>query len=246
MKSKIGVSLVFHEKDLESKIHDSKEIGYDFVEIGIGTKIIPNTSFEIRMNTIRNIIPIFSVHLPGIDYKENEIEKCKKFIEILSDQGIRLFIIHLFSPNLQTEKNFDVKINALKYLTDFAKMRDIILTLENTEEDEITLKNVFEKIPEINFCLDIGHANLFAKKNRSIKLINHFAKLLKHIHISDNLGGDSESADLHLPLGEGKINFNPIFEKLKEINYSGSITLELFNPDWEPIKKSFKILRELF
>lgn len=95
----------------------------------------------------------------------------------------------------------------------------------------MTLKKAFEEIPTIYFCLDVGHAK--------------FGKLLKHIHIHDNIGGDSEKQDLHLPIGDGKINFKPIFEKLKETKYSGNITLEVYNPDKESRKISITRVREL-
>ena len=250
MESKIGGSLntglTSYKRELESKVQDFKAAGYDFAELALGLSLKTDKSFEDRLKMLRNLIPILSAHLPDIDHKKEEIERCKNFIEILSDQGINLFVIHLFSPNLQTKDNFDLKIKTLKYLTETAKNKDTTLVLENTEEYGTTLKSVFDKVPEIDFCLDIGHANLFAKENRSINLINNFEKLLKHVHVHDNIGGDSEESDLHLPLGEGNINFKPIFEKLKEIKYSGNVILELHKADLGSSKISIKRLRELF
>ena len=244
MKPKIGGSLIVRstsQHDIESELDDFKAAGYDFAELFLSSKIMINATFERIIGTIKNMIPIFSVHLPDIE----EIERCKRLIEILSDKEINLFVMHLHSPNLPTKENFDLKIETLKLLTNIAKNKNSILALENTEEDVMTLKNVFDQIPEIDFCLDIGHANLFAKENRSIKLIDHFEKLLRHIHVSDNNGGYSEQSDIHLPIGEGTINFKPIFEKLKEIDYSGNINLELYKPDLESRKLSIKRLREL-
>ena len=145
---------------------------------------------------------------------------------------------------MPTKTNLDLKIKGLKELTDFAKSKNSILALENTEEDVDTLEKVFDKIPKIKFCLDIGHANLFAEENRSVSLINNFGKFLKHIHIHDNFGGNAEKFDLHLPIGEGGINFTPIFDKLKEMKYSGNITLEVYNPDKEYRKISISRVRK--
>ena len=246
MKPKIGGSLILplasRKKDIESELSDFKSLGYDFAELGLSSKTIIDISFKNRVNILKNLIPILSAHLPSIE----EIDRCKKFIEILSDQEINLFIVHLHSPNLPTKENFALKIERLQFLVKIAKNRDSLLVLENTEEDVITLKKVFDEIPEIDFCLDIGHANLFAKGNRSVNLINNFTKLLRHVHVNDNIGGNSEQSDLHLPIGEGNINFKPIFEKLKEIKYSGNITNELYKADLESAKISIKRLRELF
>ncbi|MHA2037131.1 MAG: sugar phosphate isomerase/epimerase family protein [Promethearchaeota archaeon] len=247
---KIGGSLIVKSDSQDiytiPELREFKKVGFDYAELFLGKDIVPNNPLEDKLKTIRNQISILSGHLPDINHKKEEIERCKKFIGFMADLGIKTIVIHLYSPDIQTEENFDLKINTLKYLTETAKNKDITLALENTEEYGATLQRVFERIPDIDFCLDIGHANLFSKENRSIKLINNFEKRLKHIHISDNVGGDSESADLHLPIGEGNIKFKPIFEKLKEINYSGNISLELFKPDLESVKKSIRRLRELF
>lgn len=242
MKAKIGGS-TYCKQNLYSELQNLKKIGYDFAELDLGLPIEPNKIFENNIKRVKNIIPILSAHLPEIDFKEEEIERCKKFIEILSNQNINLFIIHLFSRNLQTYNNFDLKIKGLKQLTDFAKNKSSVLALENTEEDVDLLEKVFERIPEINFCLDIGHANLFAKENRSVVLIKKFGKFLKHIHVHDNFGGNDEESDLHLPIGEGKIDFKPIFDELKKIRYSDNISLEVFNSDKNGKKMSINKIK---
>ncbi len=244
MKSKIGGS-TYCKQPFESELQNLKLLGYDFAEVDLGLPIEPNESFETELKKVRNIIPILVGHLPEIDFKKEEIERCKKFIEILSHQNINLFVIHLFSRNLPTKGNINLKIRSLKELTDFAKNNNSIIALENTEEDVDILKKVFDKIPGISFCLDIGHANLFAKENRSINLIKNFGKILKHVHVHDNVGGDSEKFDLHLPIEAGRINFAPIFDKLKEIKYSGNVTLEVYNPDKEYRKISIDRIRKL-
>jgi len=245
MKSKIGGS-TYCKQELESELKNLKATGYDFAELDLGLPIEPNKIFEDELKIVKNIIPILVGHLPEIDFKKEEIGRCKKFIEILSNQNVNLFVIHLFSKNLPTKNNIDLKIRSLKELTDFAKSKNSILALENTEEDVDILKKVFNEIPAIHFCLDIGHANLFAKENRSINLINNFGKfLLKHIHIHDNNGGYAEKFDLHLPIGAGRINFTPIFDKLRETNYSGNITLEVYNPDKECRKISIDKVKKL-
>ena len=245
MKSKIGGSIRFSKQDLELELLNLKEIGYNYAELALGLPTEPNKVFDNKLKTHRNVIPIISGHLPQIDYTKKEMERCRKFIEILSDQGTHLFVIHLYSQNLHTKDNIDLKIKKLRKLADFAQCKDSVLTLENTEEDLTTLKKVFGEISSIDFCLDIGHANLFSKENQSINLINNFAQILKHIHIHDNVGGDSEKFDLHLPIDDGNINFKQIFERLKEVKYSGDITIELYSADKESRIRSIKRVREL-
>ena len=246
MNLKIGASLNFNQ-NLSSELRIFKSLGYDYAELGTSLSL-PIKLYEKKLKKISNKFPVLTLHLPQIDYNDNEIELCKKLIELSANYDITLFIIHLYSLNLPTTNHLEQKVKALRYLADFAKSKNTILTLENTEERVIILKPVFEAIPNISFCLDIGHANLFAE-NQSINFIQEFGKRLQHIHIHDNLGGnhsDPEKYDIHLPVGEGNIEFEPIFEKLRGIRYSGNITVEsTYKPRLEEREISIKRVRRL-
>ncbi|MGC8605230.1 MAG: hypothetical protein ACP5VS_16305, partial [Desulfomonilaceae bacterium] len=45
-------------------------------------------------------------------------------------------------------------------------------------------------------------------------------------------GGDSPKADLHLPIGEGNVDFGSIFKALLTIDYDCTSTLEV-KPEFE-------------
>jgi sugar phosphate isomerase/epimerase len=75
--------------------------------------------------------------------------------------------------------------------------------------------------------LDIGHGELLAPENTAYRFIATFPDRIRHIHIHDNRGGNSPNDDLHLPLGEGIINFPPILSALVHSGYDGTITLEV-------------------
>lgn len=246
MNSKIGASLNFNQ-DLNSELRIFKSLGYDYAELSTSLSF-PIKLYEKKLKKMSNKFPILTLHLPQLDYKDYEIELCKKLIEISANHGVTLFIIHLYSINLPTSNNLEQKIKALQALANFAKSKNTILTLENTEENVVIFELVFETIPSISFCLDIGHANLFAE-NQSVNFIQHFGKRLQHIHIHDNLGGnhsDPEKYDIHLPVGEGNIEFEPIFEKLRGIRYSGNITVEsTYKPSLEEREISIKSVRSL-
>ncbi|MCK4730484.1 MAG: hypothetical protein KAT28_04145 [Candidatus Aenigmarchaeota archaeon] len=153
MKSKVGGS-TYCKQNLESELQDLKEVGYDFAELDLGLPFEPNETFELELKRLKNIIPILVGHLPEIDFKIEEIERCKKFIKILSDQNVNLFVIHLFSRNLSTKDNFDLKIRALKELTDFAKNENSEIVVENTEEYTEILKKVFDSVPEMKYPIE--------------------------------------------------------------------------------------------
>ena len=223
---KVG-GATFCKEDLLSSAKKLKSFDYDFVELDLGLPILPNEEFENKLSQIDEIIPVLVGHLPFIDFKKDELQRCKEFIKIMSKVNTRLFAFHPTSLNPSANCSFQLKLNFLSELSLFAKTNGSMLLLENTEENTETLKNIFEKIPPIGFCLDVGHANLFSKTNRSAKMIQTFIGLLKHVHLHDNVGGFSLECDLHLPIGAGNINFERVLRKLTEVGYIGDITLEI-------------------
>jgi len=90
--------------------------------------------------------------------------------------------------------------------------------------------------------LDIGHGELLSDKNRAYGFIDKCFERIKHVHIHDNFGGDSPEDDLHLPLGEGKINFSSILLELKGKEYDNNITLEV-KPEY--LVQGKKIIEEI-
>lgn len=138
----------------------------------------------------------------------------------------------------------DEKMETLRTLHKRAEAQGMRLCLENTEESVVQLGDLFRAMPWLTFCLDVGHANLFS--NDPVDFIESFRDRLAHVHIHDNRGGDSEGDDLHLPPGEGTIDFPRVLEALKSIGYSGAITLELAPSDDVRLKvESLGRLREM-
>lgn len=96
-------------------------------------------------------------------------------------------------------------------------------------------KAVFESFAHLHLVLDIGHAFIGDRSGRRIAaFIDAFGDRLIHIHASDNHGTHDE----HLCIGHGKINFKPIMQKLSGIDYDGTITLEVFDPDRSTLTRS--------
>lgn len=91
---------------------------------------------------------------------------------------------------------------------------------------KVAIENVFErnpdnlyelllKLPEntFGFCFDPGHANLFTEVPM-IEWLNALGMRLFEIHIHDNNG----KYDEHLPLGDGRIPYDEIFQAINKKN----------------------------
>ncbi|MBW2341716.1 MAG: sugar phosphate isomerase/epimerase [Deltaproteobacteria bacterium] len=71
------------------------------------------------------------------------------------------------------------------------------------------------------------HAQLLRKETTAFGLIAAYPDSIKHIHLHDNLGGNSPKDGLHLPPDKGIVDIRGIFETLERIGYAGTATLEL-------------------
>ena len=156
------------------------------------------------------------------------LKKLLKILPLLRDLETTILTIHLWmDARFVSKKTIQYKMGLLNRLTEAANKFGITICLENLSEHSDHLKEVFENTPLLKLTLDLGHAQLLAERNTSLGFMANFPDRIEHIHLHDNRGGWSPKDDLHLPVGEGIIDFNKLLRKLKETGYSKTMTLEL-------------------
>jgi len=112
----------------------------------------------------------------------------------------------------------------VSYLNNWKRTnRDFFLNLaEKFPEREILIENMFDESPDVLFslaeeikgasnigiCLDYAHAAAFGE--RPSEWIRQLAPYIRHMHLNDN----DLKEDLHLPVGEGCIDWAE-FEKVR-------------------------------
>jgi sugar phosphate isomerase/epimerase len=154
--------------------------------------------------------------------------KLLQVLSVMPELEMRLLTLHLWmDPRFVTVETIAYKIGFLQKLTERASGNGIGVCLENLSENSSHLAEVLAAVPALNLTLDLGHAELLTKVNTSLGFLENCPERIKHIHLHDNRGGNSPDDDLHLPVGQGEIDFHKIFQKLHAVDYSVTITLEL-------------------
>ena len=211
------------------------ELGLRFAEI----PIIKPGQFLPRIgdyNALREELGIYYLcHGPregdpnNTDTLENTyLPKLMHILSIMPQMKMRLLTIHLWlDPRFVAPEVIAYKIGFLKRVLQRAGDSDITLCIENLSENAEHMAPIFDALPSLNLTLDLGHAQLLWDQNTSFGFIEKFPDRIRHIHLHDNLGGDSNTDDLHLPVGKGAVDFEGIFRKLNQIGYDGTMTLEL-------------------
>lgn len=160
----------------------------------------------------------------------------KRAIECTAEAGGNICIIH---PDVSV----DAKRNAEMYmeLLPFAKECGVKIATENMwkwdkEKDCAmfascaTPESFCEHVDLVAddwlvACLDIGHAEMKGSDTTAAQMIRALGSRLQALHIHDN----DKWHDSHQIPFSMDIDFGPIAEALKEVNYSGYYTLEASN-----------------
>lgn len=128
--------------------------------------------------------------------------------------------------------------NSLETLANTASAHRVRIALENMRRrpdapnrtgmhvDELSQIISDTDSSTVGICLDTGHANI-SEEDGLIAAFERNAGRIIHVHLNDNLGKD----DLHLPLGQGNINFELFSRTLKQSAYAGMLELEVGVPE---------------
>jgi sugar phosphate isomerase/epimerase len=174
------------------------------------------------------------------------VEELKLCLTAFAQLGARWMNLHpdgnapLHPRDFVIERN----IQSLRDLAGTAKDCGVGLMIENLPGRFNTVRQLaplFDALPDVGLHLDVGHSNLMVEPNSADELIAAYGPRLRHVHLHDNKGG---TADLHLPLGTGTVDFPHYIRTLKNSGYDGTITLEVFTPDSHHLTYSRDLLRK--
>jgi len=169
----------------------------------------------------------------------NELERCAR---IFSALGATIMNIHpcYVSPPAMRASIIELNIEALKPIVQMASCHDLTIAFENFTApfDRITtFQRMFSEVEELRLHLDFGHANM-GRNNHEV-FCQQLGEYIAHVHFSDNRA----TADHHMPLGVGNIDWKNAVNSLKATGYDGTITLEVFCGDSRMLFKYLDLSR---
>jgi sugar phosphate isomerase/epimerase len=134
------------------------------------------------------------------------VENFRQLAKTAADQSLTVLI-----ENLPKEKNGD-KVGLLP--------QEVLQVIKAVNMDNL------------KFCFDIGHGTLSANQYgfNILDFVTMLSPYLHHMHIHDNQGipedVDSTFGDQHLPLGQGKVEYQKIFQAITGLGVKNAV-LEL-------------------
>ena len=149
------------------------------------------------------------------------VDRYKNDIRICKENNIPMVIMHLTSKK-EAPKYNELGIKRLQEIVDFAKSLDVKVAFENTKIKGY-IDYVIENIDNDNvgICFDSGHYHVHFKDELDFP---KFKNRIIAVHLHDN----DQSSDQHLIPFDGTLDWEKTIKHLKENNYDGPITMELY------------------
>jgi sugar phosphate isomerase/epimerase len=260
---------MFEDWKIEDVFEYTAGLGYDAVEIApftLAESVVDISQTErdaIKKSAEDNNIEIAGLHWllvspkglhvnhPDSDIRAKTRAYFLALIQCCADLEGKIMVIG--SPNernvlepLTPEQAWEYTRETFSECAEFAQERDVVLCMEplaslhtNFITNPTEAVRMVEAVDNPNFQLILDVTSTAAENLDMPTQIRECAPHVAHFHTNDDNG--------YLP-GSGNVEYPPIIEALKEINYTGYLSTEVFNfePDPQTIaRQSIEFLKTL-
>jgi len=232
--------------DTQTGLEHISRIGFDSVDIFTEAMTIEKDEVKKIIKTCeKNSLPIASTVMVAaglVDFNQSvrdfHVSRAKKFVDLAEqfDSDNLLLVIGEYiwqREVIPPEDQWNWGVECVREIGEYAGAKGIEIALELEPFRMSLLNSIPEMVRFIDDCdtgnvkanIDISHLVLSDSCPSEIALLKGKAN---HVHISDCDGmvhGD-------LPPGHGVVKFSPFLQAIKELEFDGSISLELeYSPD---------------
>ena len=163
------------------------------------------------------------------EYRPMRIKNLCDGADFAKKLKVKNVVTHMgFIPENPNDPQFAPFCVAVRAVAQHLKSNEQNLLFETGQETPVTMLRCFEKVGLDNLGVNLDTANLilYGKAN-PVDALDVFGKYVMNLHAKDGCyptnGHDLGS---ETPIGQGKVDFEKLFEKLHEIGYDGFVTIE--------------------
>ena len=184
-------------------------------------------------------------------FRFTRVRNLKKGIEFAQKIHVKDVATHVgYLPENPYDPTYAEVLLCLKGLVKLCKENDQNFLFETGQETPVTLKRAIQDLEKelgkgnIGINLDPANLVMYGKAN-PVDSLEVFGEYVMGIHGKDGkYPTDGHELGVEVPLGEGKVNYPAFIAKLKEIGYTGDITIER-EISGEEQKKDIKMAKEV-
>ncbi len=243
-------SAVYYNYSLSYAISDLHRLGYSGIEVWGGRPHMYMHDLDEEIPELQRLLQCFSMDvcnfIPAQFRYPSVLCSCNERVRRDSIAYIKAAIdnaVEIGSPstslcpgmvlwNQDTGEGRRKLMKSFAEIGEYAEEKSMVLLIEPAHRFEsnliLTVEDGLRAIDELKsdrfgILLDTGHAYLNGEDIRS--MVTKCRGIPLHIHLDDNLG----DADSHLLPGKGSIDFAALKESLRDIAYTGYLSVELGN-----------------
>ena len=161
--------------------------------------------------------------------RQERIEKTFIFSDFAKKLNVPALAKHIgFIPENKDNPDYKGVVEAAKKIADHCRDNGQKFALETGQESPETLSIFIEDVNRLNIGINFDPANmLLYDKGDPIKALDVLGKYVIGVHCKDGKRPEREGGlGTEYPLGEGDVDIERFIQKLKEIGYTGPLTIE--------------------
>ncbi len=223
---RIGAS-TYSKEPFEKQVSDARELGFDYVELDLTWVTAEPAKLREQATELAKKAPLETAHFPPSKFHQADLARFVGFIDACAPIGMSIFNVHFLEARSGPAVRAEAKLSWLADLVAAADDRGSVISVENLDETPSELRAALEAVPDLRFCLDVGHAHLDKRADGARSYLEALGDRLGLVHLHDNHGGHGKDGDEHLPFGQGTVDLERDVRAIKA-RYDGRATLEIF------------------
>ncbi len=157
------------------------------------------------------------------------MQALKLAADVAQEAGIPAVHTHCgFLPSNPNESDYKEAVAAIKDVAGHCKERGRLFLCETGQETPVTLLRAIRDVDLDNLGVNLDTANLILYGNGNpVDAMDVIGPYVRGLHAKDGLfPTDPKNLGREVPIGQGKVDFEKVIEKLKQVNYAGPMTIE--------------------
>jgi L-ribulose-5-phosphate 3-epimerase len=242
------LGLMIHTgRDPEAALKKVRELGFPTCQVGIEDydaemeqrlkAAVGETGIEITTLVTLGRGPMVwdfyqgpkTIGLVPPKYRRQRTDHMKRASDFAKKVGIPAIHTHCgFIPENPNEPEFARVVKAIREVVQHCKTNGQMFLYETGQETPITLLRTIREVGLDNQGVNLDAANLILYgKGNPVDALDVIGPLVRGVHAKDGLyPTDPHKLGAEVPIGQGKVDFARLIERLRQLNYRGAITIE--------------------
>ncbi len=161
--------------------------------------------------------------------RAERVRALKRGADFAQAVGVSSVTTHVgFIPENPSDPLYPGVVDALRDIAQYCRERGLQFWFETGQETPITLLRVCEDVGTDNLGINLDPANLlmYGKAN-PVDALDVIGRYVRGVHAKDGeYPTNGRDLGVEKPLGQGRVNFPVLIPKLRELGFSGALTIE--------------------